>query len=98
MGLSVISGVIAYQPSLLSYRIGNGPTLSQVGIGCLSMPILAIPSKGGGGDTIQAHKAKGVSTRDARGWFYNQTGWDHGGGNVGLYPYWVWYPTMLCWF
>ena len=48
MGLSAISGVIAYQPSLLSYRIGNGPTLSQVGIGCLSMPILAIPSKGGG--------------------------------------------------
>ena len=48
---------------------------------------------------VQAHKAKdvgpqkprglvlgtkGVITRDARGRFYNRTGWDHGGGHVEL--------------
>ena len=48
---------------------------------------------------VQAHKAKDVGpqkprglvlgtkrviTRDARGRFYNRTGWDHGGGHVEL--------------
>ena len=36
----------------------------------------------GEGRTVQAHKPKGVSTHDARGWFYNLTKWDHGGGDV----------------
>jgi hypothetical protein len=27
---------------------------------------------------------RGIGTHDARGQFYNRTGWDHGGGHVGL--------------
>ena len=59
------------------------------------MPILDILLKGG----VQAHKAKGfgnghergsvmgskgIGTWDARGRWYNQIRWDHGGGQVGL--------------
>ena len=45
------------------------------------MPILAILFPRG---TVDAHKVKGVGTRNARGRFYDQIGWDHGGDHLGL--------------
>ena len=49
-GLGVISGTTTYRPPLTPYRMGG-----------FSMPILAILFIcGGGGGTIQAHKAKKV--------------------------------------
>ena len=52
------------------------------------MHVLAILYRGGG--AVQAHKAKGVGssskgvgTRNARGWCYDQIGWVHGVGHVG---------------
>ena len=46
------------------------------------MPILAILFPRG---TVDAHKVKGVGTRNARGRFYDQTGWDHGGDHLGIW-------------
>ena len=54
----------------------------------MSMPILGILFMGRGGRFKPTNPrgsvmgSKGVGTHDARGWFYNLTRWDHGGGHV----------------
>lgn len=51
------------------------------------MPILAIlliVRVGGKGTKESDMSSKGLNTRDARGWFYNRTAWDHEGDHVGL--------------
>ena len=73
-----LGATTAYQPPLSPYRVGDG--LHSIS-GRFKVGVWLKPTKPRG----LVVGSKGVSTRDARGRFYNWTGWDHGGGHVGLW-------------